>query len=55
MDRSRYVDNLLRSFAYKKDALRVTAAVDRFFAELSLFTRGWSHKGEPTPGKGGNC
>ena len=46
MDKSRYVDNVLRSFATKEDALRVTAAVDKFFAELSLFTRGWSHTGE---------
>ena len=46
IEKSRYVDNLLKSFNSREEALEVTGVVDECFAELSLFTRGWSHKGE---------
>ena len=46
IEKSRYVDNLLKSFKSREEALEVTGVVDECFAELSLFTRGWSHTGE---------
>ena len=44
--KSRYVDNLLNSFRNNLIASGVTKDVDDLFAEVGLFTRGWTHTGQ---------